>query len=73
MCCGGAQSLAVAGLADRSCCCWEVGCWLHCEMRLVCKCVGPYLYVLSLVWEGSRNHVAAISSTCIVLSVGINV
>lgn len=28
MCCSGAQSWAVAGLLDRSCC-WEVGCWLH--------------------------------------------
>lgn len=28
------------------------------------------LCVLSLVWEGNRNHVTAVSSMCIVLGVG---
>lgn len=28
-----------AGLLDRLCCCWEVGCWLHCETVLGCMCV----------------------------------
>lgn len=53
----GAECAAVeprAGPSDRSCCCWEAGCWLLCEMRL--PCVGLYVYVLSSAWEGSRSH-----------------
>lgn len=51
---------------------WGAGSIARC-IWCVFRCVGTDSRVLSAVWAGSRNHVAAVSSMHVVLSVRVSV